>query len=348
MNINAISDTILDEASSREELSDALDAFILLCSEATGIQPDRSFDAWAEDSLLANGVAINPQAAAHCAVDYQRSVVFIRGVYAAINALRLQFPHIPLEILYAGCGPFATLLLPLLCKFPPGELNLYLLDFHQRSLNSVKILLTQFGFSAHAVQTVQGDACNYMHSGKLHLVVAETMQKSLEQEPQFAVTANLASQLVPKGVFIPQRVEVSLSLSDLAHEKEMFHGSDNDKWNDLERPATRHLLGTVCTVYPERAFDQLQQAERNSGNNRLELEPTIVEIPRVPDIARFDAALYTRICVFDQYRLEDYESEITLPLKCHEILPLAGGERYRVSYELGSYPRFNFELLGSK
>ena len=302
----------------------------MLCSEITNIRPDPSFDAWAEDSLLDNGVAINPQAAAHCAVDYERSVVFIRGVYAAINALRLRFADTPLEILYAGCGPFATLLLPLLGKFSPGELNLYLLDFHQRSLDSVKLLLSHFGFCAHAVQTIKADACNYKHAGKLHMVIAETMQKSLEQEPQFAVTANLAPQLWAKGVFIPQRIDVALCLAD------------------LEKDTRRYPLATVCTLSPECAFEQMQLAQTNSDKIRPQLESTVVEIPRMADIARFDAALFTRICVFEQYRLKDYDSQITLPQKCHELLPLAGGERYRVSYQLGGYPKFNFERLNNK
>jgi hypothetical protein len=346
MNINTISDTILDETSSAEELRGALDAFVLLCSGVTKIRPDPSFDAWAEDSLLDNGVAINPQAAAHCAVDYERSVVFIRGVYAAINALRLRFPDDPLEILYAGCGPFATLLLPLLGKFPPGAFKLNLLDFHQRSLDSVQLLLAHFEFRGHTVQTIKGDACHYKHAGKLHLVIAETMQKSLEQEPQFAVTANLAPQLWATGVFIPQRIDVVLCLADLEQEKKLLGQSRKTGGNDLEKGAERHPLATVCTLCPEKAFDQMQLARTNSGKMGPQLEPTIIVIPGMAGIARLDAALFTRICVFEQYWLKDYESQITLPLKCHELLPLVGGERYRVTYQLGGYPKFNFERLG--
>ena len=330
MNLDTISDTILDETSSPEELRGALDAFVMLCSEITSIEPDPSFDAWAEDSLLANGVAINPKAAAHCALDYDRSVVFIRGVYAAISALRPRFSDTPLEILYAGCGPFATLLLPLLGKFLPGEFNLYLLDFHQRSLDSVKLLLNHFGFCAHAVQTIKADACSYKHERKLHMVIAETMQKSLEQEPQFAVTANLAHQLCDEGIFIPQEIDVTLCLAD------------------LEKATRCYPLATVCTLSPESAFDQMQGAQANSEKINPQLESTIVEIPRMADIARFDAALFTHIRVFEQYQLKDYDSQITLPLKCHELLPLAGGERYRVSYQLGGYPKFNFERLDNK
>ena len=212
----------------------------------------------------------------------------------------------------------------------------------------MKLLLADFGFCAHAVQTVKANACDYKHTGKLHLVIAEAMQKSLEQEPQFAVTANLAPQLCPTGVFIPQRIDVSMCLADLEQEKELFGQSQKIDSNALEKSTPRYLLETVCTLIPEHAFDQMQLAQTNSDGLRFELEPTIVVIPTMADIAGLDAALFTRICVFGRYWLKDYESQITLPLKCHELSPLAGGERYRVSYQLGSYPKFHFERLNSK
>ena len=108
-----------------------------------GILPDRSFNAWAGDALLKDGVAISPAAAAHCVNDTQRSVVFIRAVYAAIKAAQARFAQAPVEILYAGCGPFATLLLPILGRFEPGELTVHLLDIHQRSLDSVGLLINK-------------------------------------------------------------------------------------------------------------------------------------------------------------------------------------------------------------
>ncbi len=107
-------------------------------------------------------------------------------------------------------------------------------------------------------------------------------------------------------------------------------------------------MATVRTIIPKHAFDQVQLAQTNSDGLRFELEPTIVVIPTMADIAGLDAALFTRICVFGRYWLKDYESQITLPHKCHELSPLAGGERYRVSYHLGSYPEFHIERLNSK
>jgi hypothetical protein len=345
MNINSICDAILDQTSSPGELRDALNAFVQQCSEVSGIHPDPGFSAWADDSLLENGVAINPPAAAHCALDYQRSVTFIRGVHAAINTLSLRFTNTPLEILYAGCGPFATLLLPLLGKFAAGELQVSLLDIHQRSLDSVHRLLDHFGLYDHAVRTIKADACQYKHPGKLHLIIAETMQKSLEQEPQFAVTANLAPQLLPAGVFIPQRIDVTLCLADLNHEKQLFGQPQWINGIAREKDARRYRLATVFTLSPDQVSMQVRRAQLNTRTSKLELEPSIVVIPTMVDVGRFDAALFTNIAIFEQHCLGDYESQITLPQRCHELAPLVGGARYRVSYQLGSYPRFNFEFL---
>lgn len=335
-----ISDRLLDESSEQRDLQRALDDFVALCSNITGITPDASFDAWAGDAILPDGVAINPRAAAHCVTDYRRSVVFIRGVYAAILSARTRFPHTPIEILYAGCGPFATLLLPLMAKFKAGELSIHLLDIHQQSLDSVDRLLRALDLTAHEVSSVQADACTYRHTGKLHLIIAETMQKSLEQEPQFAVTANLAPQLHPQGIFIPQIIEVELCLAHLEQDQANHRQSPELKRAGLPSPGQRHPLATVMTLSPQQAIRLLRASSHDPGGEKPCLHLATVEIPAVADIESFDALLFTRIQVFSGYRLQDYEAEITLPLHCHELSPLQAGAAYHVSYELGSYPRF--------
>jgi hypothetical protein len=277
--------------------------------------------------------------------DYQRSVVFIRSVYAAITSLKLRFAGSPIEILYAGCGPFATLLLPLLGRFIPGDLNITLLDIHQRSLRSVELLLEDFGFAAHAVKTIKEDACVYHHPQKLHLVIAETMQKSLEQEPQFAVTANLAPQMVWQGVFIPQRIDVTLALADLEKETVFYRNANIQKQTSLDNRPRRYPIATLCSLSADNALAQRQAAQHNAHTNKEELESRVIKIPLLDNISGLNAALFTRIIVYQSYCLEDYEAEITLPLRCYELEPLYGGERYAVSYQLGSYPKFNFTSL---
>ncbi len=340
MTLTQISDILIDESSTPAQLRGALDDFALLCSEVSGVVPDRSFDAWAGDSLLQDGVAINPEAAAHCVTDYRRSVVFIRAVHAAIEAARARFAEEAIEVLYAGCGPFATLLLPLLGRFPAGALNVHLLDIHQRSLDSVGVLITHFGLDAHRITLVQGDACRYQHPGKPHIIVAETMQKSLEQEPQFAVTANLAPQLHSRGIFIPQSIEVELCLAKLDNEAAAFQQGETLDSEALVKAGERHPLATVLTVTPENAAPLLQQARQATRTGTLELPPMHITLPQIKQLESFDALLFTRVRAFEQHQLLDYESEITLPLRCNEMAPLQAGATFRISLQLGSYPRF--------
>lgn len=207
-------------------------------------------------------------------------------------------------------------------------------------------MLQNFGFGAHQVRKVQADACTYRHPQKLRLVIAETMQKSLEHEPKFTVTANLAPQIFTEGVFIPQRIDVSLSLADLEKEKVFYKNVNIKNSAFLENKLKRYSIATLFSLSPDKAVTQHQAAQYNPQTNMLELQPTLVTIPLIDGIDRLNTALFTRITVYERYSLEDYEAEITLPTRCYELEPLCGGERYTVSYQLGAYPKFNFEPHG--
>lgn len=345
--LDSIARTILDEASPREDVHQALDHFSRLCSDVTQIKPDSTCEAWSGDIFLESGVAINPEAAAFCIQDYQRSTMFIRGVFAAIKAAQRCFSGVSIKILYAGCGPFATQLLPLLNQFTPGELDIALLDIHPRSLDSVNKLLRHFGFERHNIRLIHGDACHYQHPERLHIIIAETMQKSLEQEPQFAVTANLAPQLETGGIFIPQQIDVTLCLADMASEKEQFKNGKGIDVTALINSGKRLLLGKLFTLYPEDAAKQMNNAVFNQNTSRQELKLTTIEIPSIGLADHYDALLCTRIQVFNQYQLNDYESEITLPTQCLELATLKEGDRYAVCYQLGVYPKFELTRISA-
>ena len=156
-------DQLLDESSATATLRTALDEMATLCGGIGGVEADRSFDGWQADTLLAQGVAINPQAAAHCLRDYRRSSCFIRGIRAALFELRGRAAGATVNVLYAGCGPYAPLLLPLLDRLPAASFRCHFLDIHATALASVQRLLTAFGLDAHQVQFIHADACTYRH-----------------------------------------------------------------------------------------------------------------------------------------------------------------------------------------
>lgn len=341
MKIEAITDTILDETMPVAVQQEALRAFSELCSDVSGVLPSPSFDAWAEDSFLDNGLAINSRAAAHCVTDYLRTAVFLRGVHAALAVAQQRTPDKSIQILYAGCGPYATLLLPLLGRFDPTRLDITLLDYHQESLDSVASLITFFDYGHYPIKYQRADACDYRHAGQLHLIIAETMQKSLEQEPQLAVTANLAPQLAEGGIFIPEKIEVELCLAKLDRERELFRLTGTVGGDLLVKTGERIPLANVLTLLPEEVAGLIGSGVRNQFSGKTELSAMMIDIPELLTRDDFDAVLFTRIQVFTGHHLADYESEITLPLLCGGLAPIKSGDRWKVSYELGDYPKFN-------
>jgi len=172
---------------------------------------------------------------------------------------------------------------------------------------------------------VEADATRYRHDGPVHIVLAEALERALEREPQVAITLNLAPQLAPAGLLVPERILVEACLADPSREF-AFDG------RPPERP--RILLGTV-----------------------LELDARIVEGPpgglppvtlRVPPLAPGDPdelMLRTTIDVFGRIALGEYESGITYPAFRHDLGRLPAGSRVEVRYRITAQPGFTCTML---
>lgn len=333
--LQLIGHTVLDQDSSPAQLRDALEDFLALCAEQGGVVADPCFDAWSGDALLQQGVAISPAAAAHCVRDYRRTVVYTRALYAAIKRALIRFPDARLQVLYAGCGPYASLLLPVIQLFEPGQLELHLLDYHQESLDCVAQILAACGLDLWDVQLVQADACLYQHPAALHVVIAETMQKSLEQEPQFAVTANLAPQCVRDGLFLPQMIQVSLSLIPKLAEERGSTGQHD------QAPTDRQIY-PVLILSPDSAAQAEVRALRDVS---LALPVEMIALPELLGLSDFNAQyivqLQTRIHVFGEQWLLEGEAEITLPMPVSVAATAERFDQLGVQYRLGSYPAFS-------
>lgn len=335
MNLEAMCAVILDEASTQDQLRQVLREYADTCSEVSGVHPDPSFDAWAHDAFLEGGVAINSAAAANCVLDYRRTVIFLRGIYAAIVALRERFSPEPIKILYAGCGPYATLLMPLLARFDSSELDIIFLDYHQASLDSVSIVLEHLDCQRHKIELLQADACHYQHPESPHLVIAETMQKGLEQEPQFEVTANLAPQLCAGGIFVPQKIDLALAL-----------GKPEAHWKEAAFAPVS--LGSVFTLTQDNAWPLMQIADIDPATGNLALPPIVLDLAAVSPCDHRDVLVLTTIQVFSSYQLASFDAQITLPLRCAHVAEWGRADSVRATYELGSYPRLCVEILSGK
>ena len=301
---------LLDERTGFGELRSAAEALYRRLADAAELDaaahgPQR------EGTATGGGRAISPVEAAWCVLDYRRTATFLRGVLAALAAARARFRG-RLEVVYAGTGPFATLLLPLLPRLAPRGLRVTLIDLHARSIASVGRLVVALGASDAVAATVTADAATYRHGRSIHVAIAETMQRALENEPQVAVSRNLARQLAPGGILVPERVSVHLGA-----------------WRAGEprtgRAGQVELLRLRSTV--ARTLPRVLAAGR------------VVTVPRPRE--HEGLALLTRVGVFGRHRLEVNDSAITLPREVPALLAHAG-RPVRARYDGGARPGFVF------
>lgn len=305
---------LLDEHSSPGHLLEAVQLLQREFAQITGIH---DAPAHAEDSQaaqLAAGVAISPVDAGRCIVDFARTATFVRGIRQALDELHVRFPGERIEILYAGCGPYATLAMPLLATDLPGPVAFTLLDIHPRALEGARKLVEHYGFSDRVADYVLADATGYVVAAPVHMVIAETMQHALQKEPQFALTKQLARQLKDGGIFLPEKISVRAVLADLESEFRAAPASEEPAPPDRQRIDLATLLelgqGSVESL-----------AARISGAS---LPPVRCPVHDLPEGRVWHAMLCTEVQVWSGHILGDYDSGITYPVVLNEVGPLRG------------------------
>jgi len=229
-----------------------------------------------------NGVAISPDKAGECIADFERTKMFWRGLHGAINEAKRRFPGEKIRILYAGCGPYATLALAMLSHFSPDEIEFQLLDLHEESVENAERIINRMNLQDYFTGYECCDAANYKVSIPPHIVLSETMDRALANEPQAAIVANLVPQMRKGGLLVPEEITVNIaSMSSM-------------------NVTNKRILGTLMklSASPE-DFPVPKRAK------------AVVRVPKFPEEEITRIALTTNIRVYESIWLLEEKADIT-------------------------------------
>lgn len=297
-------------------------------SSAFDLTPDN-------EKYIAGGQALSTYHAAVCTDDYLRTCYFLKGMYKAITKLQSDFPSRRIKVLYAGCGPFATLLLPLLPLLEKDTIEAILLDINSSSIGSVKKLISILHLEDHNITMVETDATTYQkpEGWEIDLFVSETMHYGLTAEPQVAITKNFIPQLLPHTVFIPNQIHIDLVYTFFGKEPFIkFNQNPLETTKKQPEPSRKHI-------------DRLFSIGKDSGN-LLNGNQILSRFYPVPDDLHThpDLTLFTEVVIYEDLVLTTATSVLTNPYCLTSLYHLKAHNEFQLIYDYSETPKWAYRF----
>ena len=280
-----------------------------------------------EETFLDGGVALASQYALDCLRDPLRTTRFIAGTYQAIKDQLVDRDSV--NLLYAGCGPAAPLILPFLHNFSPDQVRISLLDITKSSIKAVKSLVEALQLQDYITDYITADAITYK-APKEHydIMVSETMDKGLTREPQVRIMQNLLPQLKATGLFIPQTIDVYGELT--------FYGKEPyfDLYKELQTLGPCYKT-TQRTKLFSIAKDVTSEQPFEFESERIQIPADLTETP--------DAAVFAEIQVYKERILPKAKSLIS---NSYCIRSLVGEENkhFKFCYSTTGTPTWKLQI----
>ncbi|MBL7703253.1 MAG: hypothetical protein JNM14_13460 [Ferruginibacter sp.] len=328
--IHSITSRILNAPKNASgELFTACDELYKALLQITGIDVEEEDNRLTQ--TLNSGNAIGLTWAAMCIKDYKRTKRFMDGIYeATIDKLKTVEGR-PVHILYAGTGPFATLVLPLTARFTEEQIKFTLLEVNEPSFNCLQKLTGTLQMEKYISNIQKADATKWElpQSEPVDIFISETMQQGLAKEPQVELCMNIVPQLPTGTVMIPQQITLTPALINPGKRMQKKLGNP-DAGNDI------HLFEPIFTLNKKTTL--------RYADGRLPAFPeTTTNIPAALISSYPLLYLLTDIIIYKKEKLLIDNSQLTLPLKLAEL-----NRQQPVSvtfqYHLGTRPGMRFSV----
>lgn len=326
--LSEVANTLLSEELDYLKLSESINKYKSLLTEISElhIEDEESRN----DIYLSTGKAIGSTWAAMCIEDMLRTKRFIKGIDKAVKEV-LKKGKRPVEILYAGSGPFAALILPLTTRYTESEIRIRLLEINRKSCGHLEKLISELNLSDYIESIENVDATKYVvkSSEKVDILLSETMQRGLEKEQQVSIVVNLLNQLNDGVIVIPEKIELHLGVIESV-------GID----------AIQRNYRPLAKVF-ELSKKELQKYNKGKAQfGQIEFLKNEVEVLR-DNIGENDQfAIFTEIQIYEDEKLTINESGLTLPIILQDLnKELRENEVLRIGYEIGTNPGLQYEVI---
>lgn len=282
------------------------------------------------DIGLSQGIAINLKLAAQCFTDYLRTHRFMLGTYLCVLNQLNQKPK-PIQILYAGTGPYATIVLPLLYLFSEEEISITAIEINENSYTSANHLIGKLKKEKYFESFLLTDAITFNTDKKFDIIISETMDKALTREPQLAIFSNLVNYLSPNGSLIPKCIKVDIVASSIFLEKDVPYYC----FDDIETRQTnqRHRQFIDNVILANRHFFESQKLIPNQS-----LYLKTIETKGIKENLN-ELVFNTEVLIFDNVELLEDDSTLTKKYICYSFTPEVKGKEFNLYYLNTDSPR---------
>ncbi len=296
---------------------------------------------YSEESLtdigLSQGVAINPRLAAQCFTDYLRTHRFMLGTYLCILKLLKEKTN-PIRILYAGTGPYATIVLPLLYLFSDEEISITAIEINQNSYTAANHLIKKLKKEKYFEAFLLADAITYSTDKKFDIIISETMDKALTREPQLAIFSNLINHLSPNGYLIPECIKVDIVASSIYLEKDVpYYCFDDTETRRINQKHRQFIDNVICA---NRHFFEIQKFVPNQS-----LYLKTIKTCHIKENLN-ELIFNTEVTVFDNVKLLEDDSTLTKKYICYSFTPKDKGKEFDLHYLNTDSPRIALTSRG--